>query len=64
MPNGKGATNQGPDRVGILLVVNPSFRASTQPLCEKGSPPSMNIKYYDEYFFFVPCMINDEVHSL
>ena len=30
-PNRKGVANQGPDRVGIPLVVDPIFGASTGP---------------------------------
>ena len=32
IPNGKGAANQGPDRVGIPLIVDPLFGASTLSL--------------------------------
>ena len=43
IPNGKGATNQGPDRVGIPLVVDPIFGASTY-LALEGGPRTVNGK--------------------
>jgi len=43
LPNGKGAANQGPDRVGIPFVVDPIFGASTYLMLEEG-PRTVNGK--------------------
>ena len=40
IPNGKGAANQGPDRAGIPLIVEPIFGASTYLAIEGGPETS------------------------
>jgi len=43
IPNGKGVANQGLDQVGIPLVVDPIFGASTY-LALEGGPETVNGK--------------------